>query len=302
MCVTDLITPPARAPRPKTRGPLRELNGEKEPPPSKKRTLTAELTPRRRRKRRCEKREHIVPDPCQRAEQLRLLPQVLPELEVTMHEEGLPQLAPGMALELGDETWRVSRLLGSGAYSHVYRLTLDGERRFATLGQLQNGLQHGASQLWRRLSGGPTVGVAPRTTAAKVSLPSARGAPDPSQAWEWYLHEQMRRRLRAEALPHVLLGTGLHVFGGAVGDAHAHAHMHICTCMHMHMPLALLGTGLHVFGGAVRDAHAHCVRGTHGMLRARAYTRSCACVRARPCAHTPTRPPTHMSTHGRTHT
>ena len=96
-------------------------------------------------------------------------------------------------------------LLGSGSFSHVYRVTLDGERRFASLRELQ----HGASTLWRRLSGGPTVGVAPRAAAAKVSAPA--------QMWEWYLHAQMRRRLPGGDLRRMLLGSGLQIYGGAVG-------------------------------------------------------------------------------------
>ena len=225
----EFKTPPPRAPKakvgarqalqPRAAGSVNVAPAAEEapaPPPTQKRPPTAELTPRRRRVRRREKREHIVPDPCQRAEQLRLLATVLPSLEeegslhVHPEDEKPPsQLTRGSTLQLGtDEQWRVSRLLGEGTFAQVFLVTRDAERRLASLRQMRDGAMHGATEIWRRLSGGGdgTVGSAPQSAAAKVSTA-------PAQIWEFYVHEAIRKRVAHDEQRRFLLGLGAHAFG-----------------------------------------------------------------------------------------
>lgn len=211
-------TPPPHAPKSKVgaRQPLqpRAANapaaGDPAPPPTQKRPPTAELTPRRRRVRRREKREHIVPDPCQRAEQLRLLATVLPALEEegSLHvhpEDEAPssQLTRGSTLQLGtDEQWRVNRLLGEGSFAQVFLVTRKREPPCTP------------TETWRRLSGvgdGTVGGSAPTSAAAKVSAPA--------EIWEFYVHEQIRRRIAHDEQRRFLLGLGAHAFGSPLSAA-----------------------------------------------------------------------------------
>lgn len=150
--------------------PPRQLNA---PEPRKRPAQHGSEDASRDQRRR--RRSTVVVDPCEVAEQRRLLKDVLPRLQAheTTRVSELPiaavphaPFASGEELRLGQSTFTVSRMIGSGTFGTVYSVS--------------------------KAADGSTL-------AAKVSRPS--------QLWEWYVHVQLRKRLPAHEHARTVLAS-----------------------------------------------------------------------------------------------
>eukprot|EP00966_Prymnesium_polylepis_P152061 3512456-Prymnesium_polylepis.1 len=146
------------------------------------------------RDERLNRRANVVVDPCQAAEQRRLLErarlQSTEHLRVCEHAATPPllrgggDLAVGDKLTLGSESMVVTGLLGRGTFGTVFAATPV------------------VVSLGRRPPPRPPVAV-------KLSRPP--------QLWEWAIHVALRTRLPASELErHAVLATSAHVFGAKV--------------------------------------------------------------------------------------